>query len=755
MGKSQTKRLGLGKFVVPLFALFASFFSVLSVAGGDGALQAINSPFRAARSWVVAPGGSPSGDGSISRPWDLQTALWGGLTDEIAARDFSNHLVRPGDTVLIREGAYRGPHGTLFVSTLRGTEARPIVIRPYPGERAVVDPGIKTWGSIVNDEIDYDRSSAHNWYWGFEITNTQRRNLPASERWKRGPGLQFIGQGHKAINMVLRDIGHAAIQAGEWAEGAEIYGCIIWGAGFYQYNEDGSVTIRGSGVYAQNKTDTRLVSDLISFRNFTTGMKTWSQETHGYGFIFDGNIAFDNGNRNIFAGSDHRLRDLTLTHNATYRVEGDTALSVQVGYSQNVNNMNLLVAHNYIVGGSRSGDQGALSLQSWVSGEVYGNTIVEHGPGSGAIALVGSYYEPESGKGMLYIHDNRWFGPSNRFWINYWNGYRDYSFDILSFAAWANRIGYDASRHAGFDPSTNRYTQALPEGTSVLIRPNKYETGRAHIAVYNWDHDDRVAVDLSRVLEPGDRFEIIDVQNYFGSPVAQGVYNGGRVNIPMNLSDVQPLYDPYGEIDHLDDRHTAPEFAAFLLRTEDGARVTPTPGGPPGPTETPGPEPTGTPDGLRVTLNPIADTRAKASAPAANFGSAQILKIDYAPDPREVVYLLFDLSPLDGATITSAKLRLYITNGSEMPASVRRVEDISWTESGLTYSNRPLMRTPVGVLDRAPLNDWVEVDLTAYILEREGPLVSLGMDTLNPDGIAFHSRENLNPPELVVSYEFP
>src|ERR1700736_1218232 len=57
----------------------------------------------------VAENGTPGGDGTISRPWDLQTAL--------------NHpaAVQPGDTIWVRGGTYRAPSSNGFAGYLHGT----------------------------------------------------------------------------------------------------------------------------------------------------------------------------------------------------------------------------------------------------------------------------------------------------------------------------------------------------------------------------------------------------------------------------------------------------------------------------------------------------------------------------------------------------------------------------------------------------------------------------------------------------------
>src|ERR1700683_3833968 len=73
----------------------------------------------------VTPNGSPSGDGTLQHPWDLQTAL-----NQPAA-------VHAGDTIWLRNGIYG--HNTIYTSKLTGTDKQPIVVRQYPGEPVTVE----------------------------------------------------------------------------------------------------------------------------------------------------------------------------------------------------------------------------------------------------------------------------------------------------------------------------------------------------------------------------------------------------------------------------------------------------------------------------------------------------------------------------------------------------------------------------------------------------------------------------------------
>src|SRR5262245_17788659 len=71
----------------------------------------------------VTPAGSPKGTGSMAQPWDLATAL------------AATETVKPGDTVWIHAGSYRGG----FVSRLRGSPDAPVVVRGRRRERVTVD----------------------------------------------------------------------------------------------------------------------------------------------------------------------------------------------------------------------------------------------------------------------------------------------------------------------------------------------------------------------------------------------------------------------------------------------------------------------------------------------------------------------------------------------------------------------------------------------------------------------------------------
>jgi hypothetical protein len=106
----------------------------------------------------------------------------------------------------------------------------------------------------------------------------------------------------------------------------------------------------------------------------------------------------------------------------------------------------------------------------------------------------------------------------------------------------------------------------------VVVRANKFERGRANIAVFNWARQASVSVDLSDVLRSGDRFEIRHVQRYFGAPVVQGTYGGGSVQLPM--PSVQPPTPRRGSCQYRNSQcipaasgfpTSGPDFNAFVV----------------------------------------------------------------------------------------------------------------------------------------------------------------------------------------------
>ncbi|MGH8245781.1 MAG: DUF7594 domain-containing protein, partial [Gammaproteobacteria bacterium] len=86
-------------------------------------------------------------------------------------------------------------------------------------------------------------------------------------------------------------------------------------------------------------------------------------------------------------------------------------------------------------------------------------------------------------------------------------------------------------------------------------------------------------------------------------------------------------------------------------------------------------------------FNPTDDAYVAGDLPANNFGTAVALQSDASPIRH--TYLKFELQSLAGQSVLSAKLRMWVTNGSGGLQSIKAVSDNTWSEGTLDYSNAP------------------------------------------------------------------
>jgi len=525
--------------------------------------------------FFVAPSGLPQGDGSRLQPWNFETAL----ADNTKTQNV-NHVVKPGDTIWLRGGTY-GYGSNVYVCSLNGASNNPITVRQYPGERAIIDGGIST-------------TTLGGWttFWGFEITcSTARTNIYAN----RPAGLSLATLSHKAINLIVHDSGHPGI----FGNPGEVYGCIVWGVGIYEYNNatyfPTNPWVRGSGLYLQNNGVQGVsVSDNISSRNFTAGMKAYAENIYASGFTFDGNIVFKNNGEGIENEClNNSISNVVVINNFTYRCS-----KTPMGYfSADVlaQHYNLVYSNNYEVG-SPGGDAATLWLKRWRTLEVVHNTIVttsqtnEWSAGSGVGYDMGGHFIelfPSTNAILDYTINNNayyggveqsadWYsftpiGGTNQYGMFY-HTYQPFRYKynavavpdgtngLLSFAAWINSHGFDVN---------STCTTNLPTANFVTLRTNKYERGRANLVVFNWESNNTVNVDISSLgLAQGQRFEVRDVQNYFGTPVLTAKYAAAHstISIPLTMTNVTAVTGGVENNYAINPNiHTASLFNAFVV----------------------------------------------------------------------------------------------------------------------------------------------------------------------------------------------
>jgi hypothetical protein len=101
-------------------------------------------------------------------------------------------------------------------------------------------------------------------------------------------------------------------------------------------------------------------------------------------------------------------------------------------------------------------------------------------------------------------------------------------------------------------------------------------------------------------------------------------------------------------------------------------------------------------------------------------------------------------------SIQNATLRLFVTNGTTNGPSIYGTDN-SWTETGITWNNRPAATT--GVIDNLGeglAGTWAEYNVTSYITGNATYSFVLLPDSTK--GVTFNSREGSSPPQLVLTF---
>jgi hypothetical protein len=309
----------------------------------------------------------------------------------------------------------------------------------------------------------------------------------------------------KFINLIVHDV-EIGFDLNTEATNTEVYGSLVY---YGDYTSG-----LAHGIYIQNVSGYKKVMDNIVFNNSGIGIHAFPHATDSS--LLDisvvGNILFNNGllgdnppQADLLVGGDAVAISPVVDSNMTYKTAPGTLWNQQIGY--NAGCYSPTVTNNYFVGSTAFT---ACTSDLRMTGNIF----------------LGPTFTRSQYGGTVTSLDLAAF-PANTFGTNY------------------------------------------PTDLNVFVRPNQYEAGRANIAIYNWAGKDNVDVSVTTLLNSGDIYEVRDVQNYFGTPVAAGVYDGGPVTLPMGLSASS---QPVGLAASPD---SGPIFKAFVLSTTSYGRREP------------------------------------------------------------------------------------------------------------------------------------------------------------------------------------
>ena len=480
---------------------------------------------QASNELYVSNIGTTSGNGSKNNPWDLQTALCGGRRyvrsgSNLYCDLLSESKVKPGDILWLRGGTYKGQ----FFSVLNGTENKPIIVRGYPGEWAKIDLGAD-WSGGINI-----LQGGNVWFWDLELYSTgsnriseQPTTFPTDVSFGAGvSGVSSPGEASniKLIHLVIHDERGSGLQGK--AGGSEIYGSIIYYSGWDAPNRG-----HGHSWYPQNTQEQAVqrVTDNIMFKSVNDNLHHYSSKGENVvNFVVEGNILFGAG---------------TIAKDQSGR---EVVIGASGGQAKNV-----IFKNNYIYGQSYFGYDGGLDNFS-----ITDNYFINPGYSLGS---KGEHWQKWA---LQFTQDSNLIG-SYEFKNNVIDGY---SYKLPDSKKEGNLFYHSGSI---FDENAQSRTDQ-----EAFVRPSKYEAGRAHIAVYNWDKKDYIDIDVSNIgLNVGDEYEIKDAENYFGNAIARGIYNGAKIRVPLNNTEVAPLI---GEL-LVNPKHMGKDFGAFVIRKTAESRL--------------------------------------------------------------------------------------------------------------------------------------------------------------------------------------
>jgi glucose/arabinose dehydrogenase/chitodextrinase len=154
-----------------------------------------------------------------------------------------------------------------------------------------------------------------------------------------------------------------------------------------------------------------------------------------------------------------------------------------------------------------------------------------------------------------------------------------------------------------------------------------------------------------------------------------------------------------------------------------------------------------------LTFSPVADARVDSSTSSTNYGTSTKLQVSSG---GRASYLRFQLAGITGP-VESARLRLTSTTDGTSNGPALYATGGSWTESGITWSNRPAT-TGAAADDKGAIAKGTVADYNAKPLVSGNGTLNLALTSASGDNVDFASREfatAASRPALVVTFETP
>ena len=161
------------------------------------------------------------------------------------------------------------------------------------------------------------------------------------------------------------------------------------------------------------------------------------------------------------------------------------------------------------------------------------------------------------------------------------------------------------------------------------------------------------------------------------------------------------------------------------------------------------------PPATTFTFGPVADTYVSQASPSSSYATSSTFSAVDSSSSAKQIYIRFTVSGLPaGAAVSSAKLRLYVTNDSTSGGIVQSVSNTTWLEA-LTWDSKPAIDGPVrATFGAVAVNTTVEIELGAAITGNGSYSFVIALPVGNSNTVGYASRESssaANRPQLVIT----
>jgi len=457
--------------------------------------------------------GTPRGNGSLSNPWDLQTAL-----------NQKTSVVNGGDIIWIHEGIYHGR----FISNLQSTITNKFVtVASYKNDKVILNGNVASKNASVL-EVRGKQVIFKN----LEITflgEFSRRQSDAN--FQKVDGVNHLsGANCKFINLIIHNNPGSGFGSWKSTADSEINGCIIFNNGYYS-NKRGS----GVGIYVQNSSDKfRLIKKNIIFNNYYKGIEVWSdnrnaKEQFVKNVKLENNVIFNsalvtgkpkdnliiatNDNTSVNIAKNIEVTNNIFYHNTSYsknEIDGESP-SLTLGFNANAPVENITLTGNTILGRN----DGIRILHA--KGLTFKNNTVY----SGFIRFHSSFYNN--------FNTKTWDFSGNRYYTRKNKTIRIQSKEDFTVDEWQKKYGID-------NKSTWKSIADFDMKNVLDVTQLDYDRSKFRVVLFNKNEED-VTVDFSSYgISKGTHFTIRDVEDY-ANVLKSGVLGKDKeITFPMKMN---------------------------------------------------------------------------------------------------------------------------------------------------------------------------------------------------------------------------